>query len=337
VPRIIAQSEDLQSQVRGGNFFVPLNIITGTGINFVEQKPVEKTIALNDGNTMPRIGFGTWMLRGNECYHAVKWALEAGYRHIDTAEGYYNEADVGRAIRDSGIPREEIFIVSKISRDANFGTGKTYKLVLDTLEKMGLEYFDMYKIHGPIGDRNRLREAWQDLERLKDEGKIKSLGVSNYDWSNLRDLKGYAKHWPVYLQNKYDIYSHGLQSQDPNSIYQFALDEGMVMMGYSSGNAWPGKMSARDDVHVGKIAEEVSRTPTQVINRWLLQIGVNMIPRSAKKKHIVENFGVWDFELTENQLQRMNGIMHMGAYITPMYIQDTYKVHSKTAGVRDEL
>merc|ERR1719499_2000166 len=107
---------------------VPLKLTEGTGLDFVIKHPVQKTIPLSDGNTMPRVGFGTWMLRGEECYNAVKWALEAGYRHIDTAEGYYNEADVGRAIRDSGIPRQEIFIVSKISRDANFGTGKTYNL-----------------------------------------------------------------------------------------------------------------------------------------------------------------------------------------------------------------
>eukprot|EP00494_Astrolonche_serrata_P032514 UN32783 len=158
----------LETLLREGNSMVSPNFIEDSvGINFLKagSDPVsKKTVELKDGNIMPRVGFGTWMLQGTECYNAVKWALEAGYRHFDTAQGYYNEADVGKAIADSDVPREEIFVASKLSTDRDFGKGKSKRLVLDSLKKMGLDYFDLYKIHGPIQDKKRLQQAWEDLE-----------------------------------------------------------------------------------------------------------------------------------------------------------------------------
>lgn len=336
-----AESVNLQNRINQNpnTYKVPVHPLKegGTGYNFIYQSmPVTKDVQLADGNSMPRLGFGTWMLQGRECYQAVKWALEAGYRHIDTAQGYYNEAEVGRAVRDSGVPRSEIFVASKISKgDADYARGRTREVVLKSLKDMGLEYFDLYAIHGPIGNKKKLDGAWKDLEDLKDEGKIKSLGVSNYEWHYLRLNFEMARHRPVYLQNKYDIYSHGVQTQDENSIYWYAKENKIEVMGYSSGNMWPGKLSARDDVHIKAIAGRHGKTPSQVIHRWALQCGINLIPRSSKKEHIIENFGVWDFELTEDELQQINGILHMVAYVPISYMHDYYGLAIKEQ--RDEL
>jgi len=272
----------------------------------------KKSLTLRDGVEMPRIGFGTWQLVGEVAYNSVMSALKTGYRHIDTAQGYRNEKEVGRAIHDflaeeSSIKRSDLFITTKLSNGADFSTGKTRKAILKQLEDLQLDYFDVYMIHGPQ-DQQKNREAWQDMEQLYDEGKIKALGISNYDEWWLDDLLTYAKHRPLYLQNKFDIYTHGLQTQTGKSMLERATKEGIKIAGYSTLNKWPLLMSPRDDAHVIRIAKELGRTTSQVLLRWALQLGIAVIPRSANENHIKENFALYDFHLTNRQMHCINRI-----------------------------
>jgi len=211
------------------------------------------------------------------------------------------------------VKRSDLFIVSKISNNEDFARGKTKARIEAQMKDLGIEYFDLYMIHGPRGgdDIWRNQEAWQDMEELYEAGTIKALGVSNHDHWWLNHLLKYAKHRPVYLQNKFDIYTHGLQSQTGKSMLETCMKEGIVMMGYSTQNAWPGILSPLKDAHVVQIAEEVGKSPSQVLLRWALQLGTAVIPRSSNPDHIRENFDLWSFKLTENQMFRLNRIYAM--------------------------
>jgi len=291
------------------------DVHNGIGLTFLSNSvdvDSKKSLTLLDGVEMPRIGFGTWQLGGQIAYDSVISALRTGYRHIDTAQGYRNEKEVGRAISDflaeeGSVKRSDLFITTKLSHGADFATGKTRKAILQQLEDLQLDYVDVYMIHGPQ-NREKNKEAWRDMEELFNEGKIKALGISNYDDWWLDDLLRYAKHRPVYLQNKFDIYTHGLQTQTGKSMLDRATKEGIKIAGYSTLNRWPLLVSPRDDPHVARIAWELGRTSSQVLLRWALQLGIAVIPRSANESHIKENFALYDFHLTNEQMHCINRI-----------------------------
>jgi len=218
------------------------DISNGIGLTFIPKSidcDSKKTITLSKKVEMPRVGFGTWQLTGETAYTSVMIALKAGYRHIDTAQGYENEAEIGEAIHDflaeTSVKRSDLFISTKLSYRKDFGTGKTRAAFLKQLERLRLDYVDVYMIHGPQSQEEN-KEAWMDMEKLFEEGKIKALGVSNYDEWWLDDLLSYAKHRPVYLQNKFDIYTQGLQTPTGRSMLERAQKEGISIAGYSTLN-----------------------------------------------------------------------------------------------------
>lgn len=195
---------------------------------------------------------------------------------------------------------------------------------------LGVEYIDLYMIHSPIGDHERLKLAWETLEAMYDEGKIKALGVSNYNIDELETLIGYARIKPMVLQNKFDIYTQGSQSMGDRSILEYCKKHNIIMTAYSPFNKFPFEMSALQDRHVKSVAKEVSRTPAQVLIRWTLQVGVSPLPRSSNAEHIAENLRVTNFVLSEAQMQRITGIIHLSQWNNPAWVADVYGVQRRS-------
>jgi len=333
VPAIFSTNhvEDLKGQIFLRKHWVKVNPEElGTGIHFIENKEdYEEYVELSDGNLMPTIGFGTWELNSEQSLDSILWALQSGYKMLDTAQDHDNDHIIGAALEKWFLrhDREDVFISSKISYIDDMIDNNVREIVVDSLAELGIDYFDLYYIHGPFGDGEVLKQTWKELELLKDAGKIKSLGISNYNWVQLINLMEYARHKPVVIQNKYDIYTHGLITQDDNSLYKYIMDQKMAFTAYSVANSFPGLLNPIDDIHVGTIALELNISVQQVLYRWALQMGLNIIPRSKQGKHIVENIALKGFTLTPQHMQRLNGIMHMYSYIKPNYIHDYFMVH----------
>ena len=247
---------------------------------------------------MPAVGFGTWRLWAKAAYQPVRWALEAGYRHLDTAEGYANEAEIGKAILDSGVPREEIFIATKASSIPKGLTDIAHAadVFAFQLGQLGTDYVDLYMLHTPPQEPAQLQALWQIMERFYEEGRARALGVSNCDVKELQFILGFARIPPAYVQNLFKIYKPGEQIFT-DDVVAFAHANQMVFMGYSVQTEWPHIMSPLEDPHVLAIATSVGRSRSQVLHRWALQRGVAVIPKSATYTRIRENAKLLNFEL----------------------------------------
>lgn len=277
--------------------------------------------------------------RPGTAYQSVRWALHAGYRHIDTAYNYANEEEVGRAMKDSGVPRGEICLVTKLSNAKHYLDARiTFE---EQLAKLGVSYVDVYMLHHPAAASMELRkEAWSQLEQLYDEGKIKALGVSNVDTELLSEFLSFARIRPVYIQNKYSIYQpahsldHDSRAWPANvSLMEMLVKENIVMTGYST--IHPGHASylrPLDDPHVASIATRNGRTSAQVLHRWLLQLGAAVIPSSSRQPRIVENGDVFGFSLPESDMRLLNGIASLVSSVpgsfAPSWCDDVYGVGS---------
>lgn len=304
----------------------------GIGVSFMKNSAdigAAASAKLNNGVSVPLLGFGTWQMEGKDVYNAVKAALKAGYRHIDTAQGYGNEADVGRAIKDSGVPRKDIFLATKLSEDQDFGIKATRDQALNQMKELGVDYLDLYMIHGPTEDRAKMKEAWQAMEALYKEGKIKALGVSNYEVTDLEELKGYAKVQPATVQNKYDPYnpgSHETSAVGHESVLAYCKKNNLRFVAYSILNSWPFELSARQDPHVLEIAAATGKTPSQVLLRWALQMGMAVIPKSKTPARIVENSKLFDFTLDDAHMRSINGLSWMTQAHPPGFVHNSHDV-----------
>lgn len=282
-------------------------------------------LQLADGKEMPSIGFGTWQLNGQQAYDATIAALQAGYRHIDTAQAYMNEKEVGLGIRDSGVPREQIFIATKISDPAEFGVLE--QRLEQQLTDLGTDYLDLYMLHSP-GDRHQREAAWRTMEALHARGKVRSLGVSNFGRAELEELLAFASVKPVYLQNKLSIYNPGEQQVGSSSILPYAREKGIAVMGYSVINPWPFMLPPMEDPHVLAIAGRYGKSAAQILHRWALQLGTAVIPKSASPKRIVENAQLLDFQISEVDMVLLNGIVALSESTTeafaPAWADDVY-------------
>jgi diketogulonate reductase-like aldo/keto reductase len=258
-------------------------------------------IALNDGNSIPQIGLGVWQAEnGTETKQAVEAALAAGYRHIDTAAVYRNEESVGEGIRASGIPREDLFITTKLW-NSDQGAGNVRAALETSLNKLGLDYIDLYLIHWPTPARDLIVETWKEFEALKAEGLIRSIGVSNFRVEDLERLKSEGLSTPVLNQ----IELHPRMLQKELREYGEANDiriESWSPIGGSRGNI------LEDDV-LKNIASKHAKTPAQIVIRWHIQHGLIVIPKSVRPARIAENFDVFDFELSTEEMQAID---HMG-------------------------
>ena len=254
-------------------------------------------IQLNDGNRIPQLGFGVFQIDPSETVDAVVCALEAGYRHIDTAEMYGNEREVGEAIRRSGIDRGDIFVTSKLNNSFH-EPDDARRAFEGTLEALGFDHVDLFLIHWPLptlydGD---FVSTWRTLEEFKDDGSARSIGVSNFQVEHLERLAAETDTVPAvnqielhpYFQNRevraYDE-EHGIATEAWSPIAQ-----GEVL----------------DDAEIGEIAERVSRTPAQVVLRWHIERGNIVFPKSSTPERIRENFEIFDFELDDADLERID-------------------------------
>uniref|UniRef100_A0A7S1KVW8 NADP-dependent oxidoreductase domain-containing protein n=1 Tax=Alexandrium catenella TaxID=2925 RepID=A0A7S1KVW8_ALECA len=306
---------------------------SGRSVTVPTDGDLAATVTLANGYPMPMLGFGTWQLPADgSTYRAVLAALQAGYRHIDTAQAYRNEKEVGQAIKDSGIPREEICLVTKLSNPGEFATARQrFDLQLST---MGVEYVDIYMLHSPGPSKEGRQAAWKELEALYREGKIKALGVSNFGMPLVKELLGFAQIRPVYIQNKYSIYQPGNRDEalQAASLMEWLAAEHIVMTGYSiihPGHG--GYLSPLEDPHVRAIAQRRGKTPSQVLHRWMLQLGAAVIPRSRKPERIQENGALFDFALAEQDMRLLNGIASLvkstpGQQQRPAWCQDVYGI-----------
>jgi len=257
---------------------------------------ISSRITLQDGNSMPLFGLGVWAAQsGKETYDAVFSALKTGYRHIDTAEMYGNEKDVGNAVIDSGLNRDEVFVTTKLW-DSGLGYDHALKAFEVSLQKMNLDYVDLYLIHWP--EKGSQLIIWRALERIKKEGRSRSIGVSNFAPRHLKELLVEGSEHPAVNQIELSPF---LQQEH---IYSFCQKENIHLTGYcplSRGNRF-------DDPNLSRIAKEMKKSAAQVMIRWALQRGHTVIPKSVSPERIGENANVFDFNLNNEQMKILNGL-----------------------------
>jgi 2,5-diketo-D-gluconate reductase A len=249
-------------------------------------------VILNNGVEMPILGFGVYLMEdANECEQSVYDALMAGYRLIDTAAAYLNEEAVGKAVKRSGVPREEIFITTKLwIQDA--GYENTKKAFAKSLEKLQVDYLDLYLIHQPFGD---IYGSWRAMEELYREGKIRAIGVSNFHMDRLVDLMDHNEVFPAVNQ----IETHPFTQQVESAKF---MKENNVQI-ESWGPFAQGKHNVFQNEVLVSLAEKYNKSVSQVILRWLTQREVVVIPKSVRKERIIENFNIFDFELSQEDME----------------------------------
>lgn len=263
-------------------------------------------VTLNNGLQMPKLGFGVWKVSDDEAEKAVKEAIKVGYRSIDTAMIYQNEAGVGRAIAEAGVPREELFITTKVW-NSDQGYDSTIKAFEASLERLGLDYVDLYLIHWPMPNDDLYVETYKALEKLYKDGKVKSIGVCNFHIEHLQRLLDECEVVPVLNQVECHPY---LQQAE---LKAFCKEHDIFVEAWSP--LMNGKEVLENEVIKG-IAEAHGKTPAQVILRWHLQYDNIVIPKSVTPSRIEENFNVFDFELSEadmNKIADLNKDFRSGA------------------------
>ena len=256
---------------------------------------INSTLRLNIGVEIPLLGFGTWDLRMKEGYKAVLWALEKGIRLIDTATVYENEKEVGLAIKDSGIPREEIFITTKVFSTAP-GYESTLKAFEESIQKLNVTYVDLYLIHWPLTDL-RL-ETWKALEKLYEDKKTRAIGVSNY---TIRHLNEHFEHFTTVPTVNQVEFSPFLYQKD---LLDFCKSHEIVVEAYSPLT----QGSKLDNETLLTIGKKYGKSPAQILIRWGLQHKIVQIPKSTKENHIAENIDVFDFILNENDMKELDNL-----------------------------
>ncbi|MFS0726088.1 aldo/keto reductase [Paenibacillus sp. 1P07SE] len=250
---------------------------------------------LNNGVKMPWLGLGVWKVEdGNEVVQAVEAAIQSGYRSIDTAAAYKNEAGVGDGVRNSGVARKDLFVTTKI-----FNSDQGYDEALAAFEnsnqKLGLEYVDLLLIHWPV--KGKYKDTWRAMEKLYNNGLVRAIGVSNFQVHHLIDLMGSCDVCPMVNQVEF----HPLLTQEPLRAY---CRENKIQL-----EAWSPLMQGNLDQPVlQEIAEKYGKTAAQVVLRWDLQHGVVTIPKSTHEERIRENAHIFDFSLTQEEMNRIDGL-----------------------------
>lgn len=255
------------------------------------------SIFLNDGNSIPQLGFGVWQVPDDEAENAVSEAIRAGYRLIDTAQGYENEAGVGRAIAKADVPREQLFITSKLRNGAH-DHDEAIKAFEASLERLKLDYLDMFLIHWPVPEQDKYIDAWHALVDLKGQGRIRSIGVSNFLPDHLDRIIGASGETPVI--NQLELHPQ-YQQRD---IRAYHRDSGIAIECYSP----LGSGSVLDNSIIKEIAAKHGKSVSQVILRWELDQGLIVIPKSTHAERIRENIDVFGFALDEEDRQALDGL-----------------------------
>ncbi|TMS54062.1 aldo/keto reductase [Mycobacterium sp. DBP42] len=248
-------------------------------------------VTLNDGNSIPQVGLGVWQTPAEETERAVSAALQAGYRHIDTAAAYRNEAETGRGLVDSGVPRDEVFLVTKLW-NSDQGYESTLAAFDASLDRLGVDYLDLYLIHWPMPANNAFVDTFKAFAHLHDQGRVRSIGVSNFEPEHLEVLIDSTGIVPAVNQ----VELHPLLPQQE-------LREVHARLGIAT-EAWSplGQGSLLTDPVITGISERHGKTAAQVLIRWHIHLGNIVIPKSVNPERIVSNFDVFDFDLDETDM-----------------------------------
>jgi len=259
-------------------------------------------LRLNNGVEVPALGLGTYKLVGEAAYAPVRAALGCGYRHIDTASFYENEEAVGRAVRESGVPREEVFITSKVWNTEQ-GYDRTLQACERSLARLGTDHLDLYLVHWPVPGK-RL-ETYRALERLYEEGRVRAIGVSNFTVRHLEELYGACQVMPAVNQVEMSPFLY------QKELLEHCRGRNVLVTAFSP----LARGQALGDPVLAEVAARHRRSPAQVMIRWCLQKGMAVIPRSADPAHIKENADVFDFSLDEEDMARLD-LLHTGLRTT---------------------
>ena len=251
------------------------------------------TVKLRGGVDMPLLGLGTWQAQGRKGYEAVRYALEIGYRHLDTATFYGNEAEVGRAVRDSGVPRDEVFVTTKLPPGR---AGQERRTIAESLRALEMDRVDLWLIHWPPRGAAK-PETWQQLLAIRDEGLARAVGVSNYSIGQIDEVTGATGEAPAVNQIPWSPYHY-----DAGSLAAHR-ERGIVVEGYS-----PFKNSDLRAPVLVEIAEAHGVTPAQVVLRWHIQHRTVVIPKSVRPERIRENLDVFGFTLSDAEISRIDSL-----------------------------
>lgn len=247
-------------------------------------------VTLRNGVKMPQLGYGVYQVTKDECERCVADAIKVGYRSIDTAQSYFNEEEVGNAIAKSGVPRDELFITTKVWIE-HYGYDKTRASVLESMKKLKVEYLDLCLLHQPFGD---VYGAYRALEDLYDEGKIRAIGISNFYPDRMIDIASFTRIKPMVNQIEIHPHHQQIESKAWHDKYGIQLE------------AWAPFGEGRNGIFnspvLKEIADKYGKTTAQVILRWHLQRGIVVIPKSTHVERMEENFNVFDFELNEEDM-----------------------------------
>lgn len=251
-----------------------------------------RAVLLADGNRLPMLGLGVWQVPdGPACVNAVRWALELGYRHIDTAQAYGNEESVGRALRDSGLPRGEVFITTKFYPGRKDPVAEAER----SLRRLGVDRVDLYLVHWPQGGPLR---AWPGMERARERGLARSIGVSNFGAAELGQVIAAGSAQPVVNQIQFSAVHYR------RALLDSCLRQGVALEAYSP----LGTGRHLSNRRVTEIAARAGRTPAQVLLRWCLQHGIPVIPKSTHRERLAENAQLFDFTLTEQDMAALDAL-----------------------------
>ena len=254
--------------------------------------PEDRTRRLADGNQIPLLGLGVWQVPdGAECENAVRWALELGYRHIDTAQAYGNEASVGRALRDSGVPRQEVFLTTKFYPGHQDPEAEAEQ----SLRRLGVDQVDLYIVHWP---QRGPTWAWPGMERARESGYARSIGISNFSIEELDQVMAIADSPPMVNQVQFSPFEYRRR------LLEACAERELVLEAYSP--LGTGRHLA--DETVTRIADSAGRTPAQVLLRWCLQRDAVVIPKSTHRERIEENALIFDFALSDEQMAALDGL-----------------------------
>ncbi|WNQ14069.1 aldo/keto reductase [Paenibacillus aurantius] len=256
---------------------------------------ITDTTTLNNGVAMPRLGLGVWQVKdGDEVIQAVRHAIEAGYRAVDTAAGYQNEEGVGTAIKECSVPRDQLFLTTKLA-NSDHGYESTLRAFDESRRKLGVEYLDLYLIHWP--GKDKYKDSWRAFDKLYREGYIRAIGVSNFKIHHLESLREVSDTVPAVNQVEF----HPLLRQQ--ELLDYCQDKGIQL------EAWSPLMQGKLYLPLLKeLAAKHGKTPAQVVLRWDLQHGVVVIPKSVHKERIVENSGIFDFALSDEDMTALDGL-----------------------------
>lgn len=278
-------------------FWSGKHVNAGKGI--VMSLGFQDKAVLNDGNQMPRVGLGVYLVQeGSEVEHSVRWALEAGYRLVDTAAFYKNEAGVGKAVHDSGIPREQIFVTTKLW-NADHGFKSTIRACEQSLKALRMDYIDLYLIHWPGLNRDDRLATWEAMLELKAKQKVRSVGVSNFKPHHIDEL--IMAHGVAPSVDQVELHPFKAQTE----LRQYAKDKGIIVTAW--GPIFHGHLNEAPAI-VSDIGQKYGKSAAQVVLRWHLQHEITIIPKSVKQRRIIENADLFDFALSEGDMAAIDGL-----------------------------